>query len=175
MLFSKKIGTQVAVTLNGSQLAATTFSELPDDVLKEIISKLSAVGNWKCRFVCKKYLEVAKKIDPVTLLLQNNELQETISSCKKLHVKFDPLVLNEISAWVVWLSQQMSSGNKNQVATRFLIYTLAYNLSLFAVPGKKIKWSELMTSRIKQCKGSHKAVEYVKAALRRHLPSTYRI
>ena len=33
MLFSKKIGTQVAVTLNGSQLAATTFSELPDDVL----------------------------------------------------------------------------------------------------------------------------------------------
>ena len=45
MLFSKKIGTQVAVTLNGSQLAATTFSELPNDVLKEIISKLSAVGS----------------------------------------------------------------------------------------------------------------------------------
>ena len=101
MLFSKKIGTQVAVTLNGSQLAATTFSKLPDDVLKEIISKLSAVGNWKCRLVCTKYLEVAKKIDPVALLLQNNVIQETISSCKKLQVKLDPLVLDEIVAWVV--------------------------------------------------------------------------
>ena len=166
MLFSKKIGTQVAVTLNGSQLAVTTLSQLPDDVLKEIISKLSAVGNWKCRFVCKKYLEVAKKIDPVTLLLQNNELQEKISSCKKLHVKFDPLVLNEISAWVVWLSQHMSSGKKDKVPTRIFIYTLAYNMRFFAVPGKKIKWSELMTSRIIQCKGSHEAVEYVKAGCR---------
>ena len=164
MLFSKKIGTQVAVTLNGSQLAATTLSQLPDDVLKEIISKLSAVGNWKCRFVCKKYLEVAKKIDPVALLLHNNVLQETISSCKKLQVKFDPSVLNEISAWVVWLSQHMSSGKKDKVPTRVFIYTLAYNMKYFAVPGKKIKWSDLMTSRIIQCKGSHKAVEYVKAA-----------
>ena len=166
MLFSKKIGTQVAVTLNGSQLAATTLSKLPDDVLKEIISKLSAVGNWKCRLVCTKYLEVAKKIDPVALLLQNNVIQETISSCKKLQVKLDPLVLNEIVAWVVWLSQQMSSGKKDILTTRVFIYTLAYNMKFFAGPGKEIKWSELMTSRIIQCKGSHEAVEYVKAGCR---------